>query len=221
MKSTAANKTNSLQIAEEKALVILMQTGTPAESTNAFNKLYKRHKDSINYKMLRAFNMDKEAARDNTQEVFTKVFLKIGLYDHSFAVSTWIHTIAQNHIIDQKRKNTFEVLNYEMLGVNPNQDSDSEGTTPMSFQLADPSVNNFEQVIKQERAAQLHVAINKLKSVDARKAVKLLYIEDMPYEEISKKMQMPKGTIKSIIFRAKTELKELLSKKSVDFNYAN
>lgn len=215
MKTVNEKKDNSVQIAEDKALVLTMQTGTRAESEKAFFKLYKRHKDSIRYKLLQAFKMDNDEADDNLQEVFAKVFLKINLYNPEFAVSTWIFKIASNHIIDQKRKGTIEVLNYEAMGVGRN-DSHSE-STPMSFQLADPSMNNLELLDKKERANQILAAINKLKSGDARNVVKKVYLEDLSYEDAAKELGLAQGTLKSLLFRAKAEIKEFLSETNIDF----
>jgi len=213
---------NQGEIQKEKDLALLMQTGTPNQKQEAFNYLYQRHNKALFFKVIRAFKMDKEMGRDLVQEIFMKAFQKIDSYSPNYAFSTWLYKIANNHIIDRKRQQNFEVLNFEVLQVNSNESSEDTGASAMVFQLEDKSHNNHELLVRKERAKMVHQAIEEAIKTDLSKQVlRMVFMEDLAYEDISKKMNISEGKVKTIVFRAKETLKDYLSKKKFDFQYEN
>lgn len=211
---------NQAKIQDEKALAVLMQTGTDTQKQNAFNQLYKASKEALFYKiLLKRFRLGKEEARDAMQEIFMKVFKYINTYNTDYAFSTWLYKIAYNHVVDMKRQHNYEMLNIEVLQVNGSESEDAGGAS-MVFQLEDKSANNYELLVRQERAEMVQLAIKEaIKSKETKLLLHKAFMEDKPYEQISQEMKLPIGTIKTLIFRAKETLKEHLSKKSVDFEY--
>jgi len=216
MKKTV--KTNITQIAQDKECATAMQGTDKVKSELAFAKLHKRYKSPIFYLVLKYVKMNKETADDLTQEIFMKLYEKIGTYNFSVAFSTWFYNIAINHTIDHKRKVRVEVLSVDSLRTEFGGDEDMN---EIAFQIEDKSVDTLEGVIRKERANAVKDALLKLKSNDARSIMNLIFIEDKSYEETATEMNMPLGTIKAIMFRAKEDLKKLLSNKSLDFDYGH
>jgi len=216
MKKTV--ETNITQIAQDKECATAMQGTDKVKAELAFAKLHKRYKSPIFYLVLKYVKMNKETADDLTQEIFMKLYEKIGTYNFSVAFSTWFYNIAINHTIDHKRKVRVEVLSVDSLRSEFGGDEDM---SEIAFQIEDKSVDTFDAVIRKERADAVKTALLKLKSDDARSIMNLIFMEDKSYEETATEMNMPLGTIKAIMFRAKEDLRKLLTKKSVDFDYGH
>lgn len=210
---------NEAQIAEDKANAKAMQSSNKGKAQTAFNQIYKRYKSPIFFMALRYVKMNQETAEDLTQEIFVKIWEKVDSYNFSVAFSTWFYNLAQNHLIDYKRRQKVEVLSMETLRSEYGGDED---VNEIAFQLEDKSADTFNDVIRGERAEAVMDALNKgVKSEDAKQIITLIFLDDMSYEKVAEKVKMPLGTVKAIMFRAKTEMKEYLSKKSRDFSYAN
>lgn len=210
---------NTEQVTKDKECAIAMQSGNKADKQNAFNQLHKRYKSPIFYAALRYVKMNEETAKDLTQEIFVKVWEKIDQYNFSTVFSTWLYTIAHNHLKDFKRKERVEVLSINVLSIHPDFSGDLDaGETP--FQIEDSSVDTFNSVVRGERAGFVIDALNKgVKSADAREIISLIFLEDMSYDKVAQIKKMPLGTIKALMFRAKDEMKDYLSVKSRDFEY--
>jgi RNA polymerase sigma-70 factor (ECF subfamily) len=204
------------QVALDKLCATAMQTGTKAEATNAFNKLYKRYKEPIKFELMKFIKADKEVIDDLTQEVFIKVFEKINTYNFSVVFSTWLYKIAHNHAIDYKRNDKVEILSVEKLSKGFNGDEDS---VELSFQLEDLTIEVSQGLERKERAEMVLDALANVKSIKAREAIRLFYLEEMSEKEVSIKTDMSLGTIKTLMFRAKEEMKNYLSIKRKDFEY--
>ena len=210
-------KDNTVQVEKDKACVIAMQSNNKAQAQDAFNQIYKRYKSPIFYEVLKFVKMNKETATDLTQEIFVKVWEKIGSYDFSVAFSTWMYNVAKNHVIDYKRKQKVEVLSMETLRSEFGGDED---VSEISFQLEDKSADTFSGMVREERAEMVIDALNNgIKSNDAKDVIALIFLKELSYEEVSAIKKMPLGTIKAIMFRAKNEMKEYLAVKKPEFEY--
>jgi len=210
---------NQAKIQDEKALAVLMQTGTETQKQNAFNQLYKASKDALFYKvLLKRFRLGQEEARDAMQEIFMKVFKNIDTYNIEYAFSTWLYTIAERHVIDIKRKENYSMLNVQSLNVNSASSGDNEDTQTVAFQLEDKSADNHELLVRQENAEIIQEAISFIKNIESKKAIKDFFIKDKTQEEISKEMNIPVGTVKTLIFRGKEAMKNYLAVKHPEVN---
>ncbi|MCC7514218.1 MAG: RNA polymerase sigma factor [Bacteroidia bacterium] len=204
---TSDKKDNSVQVALDKECIRIMQSGNKIKASDAFAQLYKRYKETIHYNVLRSVSMNHELAEDLTQEIFVKIFTKSELYDFSNAVSTWMFKITKNHVIDHKRKEKYELLSLDNLKSEFGSDNE---VAEMAFQVEDKSHDNFQLLVRQERAEAVTRAINALKSDEAKMAVKLVCLDELTYEEAAEKMDLPIGTVKAIIFRSKDEMNKTI-----------
>lgn len=208
---------NIEQQEKDKACAKAMQSNSPARAKVAFNQLHKRYESPLFFFTMRYVKMNKETSEDLVQEIFAKVFEKIGSYDFSTAVSTWLYKVATNHIIDYKRRQKVEVLNIDSLRSEYGGDED---VNEFSFQIEDKFSDTFKLVLKKERATAVLDAIhNGIRSEDAKQIISLIFLDDLSYDKVSEQTKMPLGTVKALMFRAKAEMKKYLSVESRDFSY--
>lgn len=202
-------------IAEDKIAVNQMKNGNEREKDTAFTTLYNRYAQLLIFKIMGMMKGDRMVAEDLSQEIFTKAFLNINQYNGENAFSTWLFNIAKNHIIDTKRKTKVEVFSLENLKTSSD---DGEDTTERLFQLADPclSANTMDAITRNERIDAARQAIESIKNQKHKMVLIACEYDDLSYEEAAKKLNMPIGTIKALLFRAKQEIKEFLSERKFD-----
>jgi RNA polymerase sigma factor (sigma-70 family) len=211
--------TSATQAELDKKFAKIMQTGSKAEAQKAFGEIYKRYKAPLFFKVIMKAVNNKEVAEDLEQEIFAKIFMNIGQYNFSTALSTWMFNIAQNHVVDYIRTQKYEILSIEGLKTEYGSDDD---VSEMFFQIEDKSEDTFKSVVRNERAeAVLKALEDGVSSADGKKVIRMIYLEELSYEEVSEKMNMSLGTVKSLMFRAKGEMKKFLSRKCLDFTYVN
>lgn len=168
---------------------------------NAFTELMDRYRDSI-YFMLLKMVQNKDDADDLTIEAFGKAFNRLDLYTPNFAFSTWLFKIASNNAIDfirRKKKNTISI-DQAMGGDDGDEvymDLKSDGLTPE------------ELSIKEQKMKIMRNVVQKLKP-RYRQLVEMRYFEQLSYEEIAEKLDLPLGTVKAQLFRARDLLFEIL-----------
>lgn len=187
-------------------LVQLAQKG----DQHAYTELMARYRDAIYFMVLKMINNTSDA-EDLTIEAFGKAFKNIDQYSPSFAFSTWLFKIASNNCIDFLRKKKTR-----QISIVSNQ-SDSRGMsdgineeTSMSIQsdLPDPE----ESLIKDQKKALLRELVDTLKP-RYRNLVELRYFKEYSYEEIAVEMDIPIGTVKAQLFRARELLYGIIKKK--------
>ncbi|MCP3927795.1 MAG: sigma-70 family RNA polymerase sigma factor [Bacteroidetes bacterium] len=169
----------------------------------AYSILMDRYRVSIFHMMLKMVN-DREDANDLTLEAFGKAFNKLPSYVPRFAFSTWLFKIAINNCIDHIRKKRLI-----MLSIDDTIDSESENnfSSNLKAEILDPE----EQVIRIQRIEMIRTLLEEL-SVKYRLMIELRFFEELSYEEISKELNIPLGTVKAQLFRAKEMLYNLLQK---------
>lgn len=205
---------NPAEIAEFQACALAMQTGTPAEANAAFNKIHDRYREWLKYEILRSLKLNAETAEDLLQDVFTKMFKNIHSYSPEFALSTWLHKIAINAIIDHKRKTNVEFLSIEALQTDYGSSND-ENSGEAVFQIKDENADTYKAYAKEERKELVHKAIATVISSEKEKVVvNLFFMQGLSQEEIHLETQMPIGTIKALVFRAKDKLRDFLTVQS-------
>jgi RNA polymerase sigma-70 factor (ECF subfamily) len=148
---------------------------------------------------------DREKAEDLTQETFIKVLNAIERYDPSFKFSSWIFKIAHNTSLDHLRKKEPETLS--MQG-SPNARTDAEiEASSINPESGDENPEQFTS--NRELGSEIDRAIGRLRP-EYRTAIVLCHIEGRPYEEIAEIMDVPLGTVKTYIHRARNDLKKQL-----------
>lgn len=170
-------------------------------SEKAFATLLNRYRDSIYFMLLKMVNNASDA-EDLTIEAFGKAFRNLDSYTPSFAFSTWLFKIATNNCIDFIRK---KQTSPSIIDQGP-EDIDSY-TVNIQSDSPDPE----ETLINHQKIIALREIISQLKP-RYKTLIELRYFREFSYEEISAELNLPIGTVKAQLFRAKTLLYNILNK---------
>lgn len=168
----------------------------------AYAELLDRYQDSIYFLLLKKIGNENDA-EDLMMETFGKAFNNLSQYTPVYAFSTWLFRIAINNCIDFVRKRKIRPQAFD-TGVDFH-DPDNSNFTSLS-------PNPEELVIKKEKADELRSMIKTLKPRYAR-LIDYRYYQELSYEEIADTMQLPLGTVKAQLFRARELLAPLLKTK--------
>jgi len=186
---------------DDRDLATLAARGREA----AFRELltrYERPVFSLIYRMVR----DRTLAEDLAQEAFIRGFNAIGSYKTSYKFSNWIFKIANNHTIDYLRKRKLDTISIH--GSPHATTADQIGQSQLVIESHDE--NPLQYVENRELGGQIEEAISELR--DEYKTVVLLrHVEGYAYDEIAEIMDLPLGTVKTYLHRARAELKKRLS----------
>jgi RNA polymerase sigma-70 factor (ECF subfamily) len=168
----------------------------------AFAALLNRYRDSIYYILLKMVNNASDA-EDLTIEAFGKAFRNIESYTPNFAFSTWLFKIATNNCIDfiRKKQSSPSIIDHGQ-----DEEMDSYAVNIQS-DTPDPE----EALINHQKITALREVVSQLKP-RYRTLIELRYFKEYSYEEISTELDLPIGTVKAQLFRAKTLLYNILSK---------
>ena len=166
----------------------------------AYAELMSRYRDAIFFMLLKMVN-NQDDAEDLTIEAFGKAFKSIHQYTPNFAFSTWLFKIATNNCIDFIRK--------RRGGVTISIDNVQGGRDDLPIRIKDDQMNPEESLINQQKVKLMRNIVLKLKP-RYRKLVELRYFEELSYEEISEQLELPIGTVKAQLFRARELLYNIL-----------
>lgn len=172
-----------------------------AGDQTAFNKLMSRYRESIFFMVLKIVH-NRDDAEDLTMEAFGKAFNNIGNYSADFAFSTWLFKIATNNCIDHIRKKRLQTTSLDQTNT-----SEEGEITPIAVKDHNPDPE--ESMMKEQRAEKIRSAIEQL-SPKYRILIELRYLDELAYEEIADKLDIPLGTVKAQLFRAKDMLYNIL-----------
>ncbi|MCK6639221.1 MAG: sigma-70 family RNA polymerase sigma factor [Bacteroidia bacterium] len=167
----------------------------------AYAELMGRYRDSVYFMLLKMVN-NKDDAEDLTVEAFGKAFKRLGQYTPNFAFSTWLFRIATNNCIDfirRKRKNTFS------LDRTIQDDEGGEMVIDIKAETLDPE----EHIMKKQKIILLRELVDKLKP-RYRTLIEMRYFQELSYEEIAAELDLPLGTVKAQLFRAREFLYNVL-----------
>jgi RNA polymerase sigma-70 factor, ECF subfamily len=171
----------------------------------AFRELlvrYERPVFSLIYRMVR----DRTLAEDLSQEAFIRAFNAIGSYKTSYKFSNWILKIANNHTIDYLRKRKLDTVSID--GSPHARTADEAHQSQLVIESRDE--NPHEYVEHRELGSQIEQAIAGLRE-EYRTVIVLRHVEGYPYDEIADIMELPLGTVKTYLHRARGELRESLA----------
>ena len=185
----------------DKELAALAATG----NEGAFGELLRRYERpifSLIYRMVR----DRALAEDLAQEAFIRAFNAVSSYDPRYKFSSWIFKIANNHTIDHLRRRKLDTVSID--GSPHARTAQEEEQTRLV--LESTGENPQEYVENRELGDQIEHAIGQLRP-EYRTAVLLRHVEGYAYDEIAEIMDLPLGTVKTYLHRARGELKEMLA----------
>jgi len=166
-------------------------------SQQAYGELMERYRESIYFMMFKMVkNVDD--ADDLTIEAFGKAFSRLEQYSPSFAFSTWLFKIASNNCIDFMRKKRVKVTSMD-TGF-----TTSDGEV-IFYDARSSTQDPEEQIIHSQKVKMMRGLVDKLKP-RYRELVELRYFEELSYEEIAEELNLPLGTVKAQLFRARNFL---------------
>jgi len=171
-------------------------------SQRAYSELMLHYRDSVYFMLLKMTNSP-EDADDLTIEAFGKAFKKLSQYTPDYAFSTWLFKIATNNCIDFLRKKKNQTFSIDK----PLYDSDSD--TTMAHNIPAECLDPEENYIKKQKIKLMREVVERLKP-RYRKLIELRYFNEFSYEEIAEDMQLPIGTVKAQLFRAREFLYNIL-----------
>ena len=170
-------------------------------SQKAYAALMGRYRDSVFFMLNKMVN-NKEDADDLTIEAFGKAFKRLNQYTPNFAFSTWLFKIASNNCIDFIRKK-------KMVTYSLDKTFSNEEGSEMSIDIKSDGMNPEDNVIKKQKIQHMRDVVEKLKP-RYRMLVEMRYFDELSYEEIAEKLELPLGTVKAQLFRAREFLANIL-----------
>ncbi len=172
----------------------------------AFAKLMSRYKDAIYFMLLKMVN-NKNDAEDLTIEAFGKAFKNLHQYSPNYAFSTWLFKIATNNCIDFLRKRRGVYVSIE------NNQENGDNDSPIKLRSTEPDPE--EKLIRIQKAILMRRIVHRLKP-RYRILVELRYFREYSYEEIAKELNLPLGTVKAQLFRAREMLFKMIESTEID-----
>ena len=166
----------------------------------AFEQLVLAHQRQV-YNLCLRICCNEADAMDLSQEAFIRAWHGLGQYQFGAEFSTWLYRLTRNVCIDFLRRKKRQ--QHVSLTFSDDEDEGKELSVP------DPEPLPEERVIFNEKQAAIRAAMNAL-PVDFREILQLRVVQELPYEQIAQIMDLPVGTVKSRLARARLQLKKRL-----------
>lgn len=169
---------------------------TLAGDTAAFGRLVQLYQDRLYNSLLRVLGSADDAA-DIVQDAFVQAYVKLDSFRGGSAFYTWLYRIAFNLAMSHLRRGHKEASLDQMKSLLGSEPADGQPTADAG-------------VLQQERADLVHAALAEL-SIEHRQILVLREIEGCRYDEIAEVLELPVGTVRSRLFRARLEMRDLLT----------
>jgi RNA polymerase sigma-70 factor (ECF subfamily) len=195
-----SQRRGELALKTDQEIVVLARAGEEAAYRELIRR-YERPLFSLLYRMVR----DRELAEDLAQETFIKALNAIESYRPEFKFSSWIFKIANNAAIDHLRRRELDTLSLEG---SPHAET-PEAMEATALQIGDRQESPLDTVEAKELGGQIEAAIATLRP-EYRSCILLRHVEGRAYEEIAQILNLPLGTVKTDIHRARNELRQAL-----------
>lgn len=161
----------------------------------SFGQLVRKYQDRLFNTMCHVVG-SREEAEDVVQEAFVQAFVKLASFQGNSAFYTWLYRIAFNTAVSRSRRKRPET--------SVDAAREAAGEEPM-----DNTEAATERLLRQERAVQIRQALDEL-SEDHRAILVLREMEDLSYDEIAEVLELPVGTVRSRLHRARCQMREQL-----------
>jgi RNA polymerase sigma-70 factor, ECF subfamily len=162
-----------------------------AGHTGMFEVLVRRYQRLVATAALR-MGIPRQEIEDVASEVFYKVYRSLHRYEPSHALSTWLYRITVNAALDYRRSRRHDAQ-----------------TDDLPESLAGTGPSQFDEAGERQRATLLQEAVGRLPE-HYRAPLILTHVEGLSLEEVGRILNLPEGTIKSRLFRARAQLKEII-----------
>lgn len=180
-----------------KLVISAVRTG----NQKAYAELLNYYRNSVYFMLLKMTN-NSDDADDLTIEAFGKAFKKLHQYTPEYAFSTWLFKIASNNCIDFIRKKKKHTLSIDKPFYN------NDGFE-MTQNIATYELDPEEDFIEKQKIKLMREVVEKLKP-RYRTLVELRYFKEYSYEEVAEELNLPLGTVKAQLFRAREFLYNIL-----------
>lgn len=168
------------------------------QDSEAFEQLFVRYKDEILQRYLQKTGNNHPDANDMLQETFVKVYVNLHRYKPEYTFGQWIHTIARNTFIDYTRKKKDNMLSIDqqekgVQRINP----PSNSPTPEEKMILSQSSKELDQMLEQLPPRYGTMIV-------------MRFVKEYSYEEIAGMLNLPLGTVKTQIHRARERLYKMI-----------
>ncbi len=170
-------------------------------SRSAFEELMKKYNKKI-YGFIYRIVRKEDIASELTQDFFIKMFRVLNKYNFEFKFSTWAYRICYNMVIDYVRKNRMQIDSLDDTSVSQKQMVESNNYV---------KEDGFEFLAKQETNQMIWQVVDSI-PIKYKELILLRYLQGFKYEEIAEVTDLPVGTVKNRIFKAKEILKSEIEK---------
>ena len=163
------------------------------------------------WEQVERFLSSKLSGREDVEDLaiatFSKAFDKLDTYNTSFAFSTWLLTIASNTLIDFFRKKEQKTLSI---------DRDTSDDERPALNIVDGGLDPEGNLIRKQKNKEISRMVHRLKP-HYRELIILRYLDELSYAEIAEKLDMPLGSVKAKLFRARDLLMDILKSNENDY----
>lgn len=177
---------------------------------SAFTFIQNKYKTRIK-SLVRRMIKDPDDVDDLTQEAFIKAYNALDSFQFAYNFSAWLYRIASNSCIDFLRKKRFKTVSI---------DQPVAGEEDLFIDIPNDDLTPDIEMISKERKKILKKAIDELPE-NYRNIINMRHTEEMDYKEIAKKLEIPLGTVKAHLFRARKLLYDALIDKKEIIRYLN
>jgi RNA polymerase sigma factor (sigma-70 family) len=180
---------------------MLVQQAVKSGDRKAYAELLNNYRDSLYFLLLKMTNNPVDAD-DLTIEAFGKAFKNLEQYSPEYAFSTWLFKIATNNCIDYMRKN-------RRMTFTSGIDNEGNETDTYPANLPALTLDPEEKVIEKQKIKLMREIVERLKP-HYRMLIEMRYFQEFSYEEIATELDLPLGTVKAQLFRARELLYNIL-----------
>jgi len=167
----------------------------------AFDMVVEHYQDRV-YRLALAILGDPMAAQDAAQEAFLRIWKGLAGFRGQSALSTWVYAIARNTALtERKSAGQRQALPLDEALISSSNGGSSNGGRP---RLAAPSRAGFDIMALVARLRPQY-----------QQVIRLYYMQEYSYEEVSEMLDIPMGTVKTLLHRAKIELAAALARSTV------
>lgn len=170
----------------------------------AYADLMIRYRKPVFHMILKMIK-NRDDAEDLTIEAFAKAFKNLAKFNPDYTFSTWLFRIATNNCIDFIRKKKLNTTSINSTYTDDNGES-------VGIDIRDNNLNPQEEAIKQQKIEIMRLIVTQLPP-KYQVLVRLRYFKELSYDEISKELEAPLGTVKAQLHRARELLLDLVKNK--------
>lgn len=195
---------------EKKADLLVLRKMLVENNINYFSYFEKKYKVMLKGTIRKVIKLrDEDEIEELLQTTLVKVYRGLGSYKLEYAFSSWIYKIASNNCIDYLRKKKLNTFSIDSVVSKEGEEG--------KYEIPDNSYVPDSNILNSESQNALQFAISQLPD-NYKKIIHLRHTEDMEYAEIAELLNLPLGTVKAHLFRARKLLYQSLKDKRYLFD---